>query len=161
MVLSWRTTRMKKSWMLGGVLLTSAVLGTAVEVKFYDEALPITLNPLFATTMVDNRAHELYFDRLYYNNPTDNSLTSRLIDESQTKIEDAGKSLRLTLKDGITWHNGKKFTANDICFTIDAMLNVRTPSPIAHYYREHLSGCTVEKVQCCKGDIQTGLSQPT
>ena len=28
---------MKKSWMLGGVLLTSAVLGTAVEVKFYDE----------------------------------------------------------------------------------------------------------------------------
>ena len=53
---------MKKSWMLGGVLLTSAVLGTAVEVKFYDEALPITLNPLFATTMVDNRAHELYFD---------------------------------------------------------------------------------------------------
>lgn len=99
---------MKKSWMLGGVLLTSAVLGTAVEVKFYDEALPITLNPLFATTMVDNRANELYFDRLYYNNPTDNSLTSRLIDESQTKIEDAGKSLRLTIKDGITWHNGKK-----------------------------------------------------
>ena len=36
---------MKKSWMLGGVLLASAVLGTAVEVKFYDEALPITLNP--------------------------------------------------------------------------------------------------------------------
>ena len=54
---------MKKSWMLGGVLLTSAVLGTAVEVQFYDESLPITLNPLFATTMVDNRAHELYFDR--------------------------------------------------------------------------------------------------
>ncbi len=141
---------MKKSWMLGGILLGSAVLGTAVEVQFYDEALPITLNPLFATTMVDNRAHELYFDRLYYNNPTDNSLTSRLIDDSQTKIEDAGKSLRLTIKDGINWHNGKKFTANDVCFTIDAMLNIRTPSPIAHYYREHLAGCTVEKSNVAK-----------
>ena len=92
----------EKSWMLGGMLLTTAVLGTAVEVQFYDEAPPITLNPLFATTMVDNRAQELYFDRLYYNNPTDNSLTSRLIDDSQTKIEDAGKSLRLTLKEGLT-----------------------------------------------------------
>lgn len=141
---------MKKSWMLGGVLMGSAVLGTAVDVQFYDEALPITLNPLFATTMVDHRAHELYFDRLYYNDMSDNSVTSRLIDDSQTKIEDAGKSLRLTIKDGINWHNGKKFTAADICFTIDAMLNPRTPSPIAHYYREHLAGCTAEKSNVAK-----------
>lgn len=55
---------MNKTWMLGGVLIGAAVLGTAVEVQFYDEALPITLNPLFATTMVDNRAHEIVFRSL-------------------------------------------------------------------------------------------------
>ena len=87
--------KMKKSWMLGGVLVGSAVLGMAVDVQFYDEALPITLNPLFATTMVDHRAHELYFDRLYYNDMSDNSVTSRLIDDSQTKIEDAEKIIAI------------------------------------------------------------------
>ena len=135
---------MKKTHIILGSLLTATLLGAGGEIKFYDESLPITLNPLFVTTMVDNRAQELYFDRLYYNDPIDYTLTSRLVDDSKTQLEDAGKSLKLTVKPDITWHNGKKFSASDICFTIDAMLNVRTPSPIAHYYREHLQSCTVE-----------------
>ena len=129
---------------LGTFVLGTGANGTGVEVSFYDEALPHTLNPLFAETMVDNRAQELYLDRLYYNDPIDNSLTSRLVNDAQTQLEDAGKSLRLTINPNIRWHNGKKFTSKDICFTIDAMLNPKTPSPVAHYYREHLEGCSSE-----------------
>ena len=134
---------MKRS-ILATTILATFVMGTAVEVQFYDESLPHTLNPLFAETMVDNRAQELYFDRLYYNDPIDNSLTSRLVNDSLTQLEDAGKSLKLTINSNIRWHNEKKFTAKDICFTIDAMLNPKTPSPVAHYYREHLASCTTE-----------------
>ena len=57
----------------------------------------------------DHRAHELHFDRLLPNDMSDNSVTSRLIEDFK-RTEDAGKSLRLTIKDGINWHNGKKFT---------------------------------------------------
>ena len=32
-------------------------------VSFYEEGLPITMNPLFAESMVDRRSHELVFDR--------------------------------------------------------------------------------------------------
>ena len=38
----------------------------AVTVQFYDENLPGSLNPLYAESMVDFRAQELYFDRLFY-----------------------------------------------------------------------------------------------
>jgi ABC-type transport system substrate-binding protein len=100
--------KMRKS-ILGATILGTFVLGTGAEVSFYDESLPHTLNPLFAETMVDNRAQELYFDRLYYNDPIDNSLTSRLVNDAQTQLEDAGKSLRLTINPNIRWHNGKKF----------------------------------------------------
>ena len=99
---------MMKKMILGTTLVSTLALGTGVELQFYDEALPRTLNPLFAATMVDMRAQELYFDRLYYNDPIDYTLKSRLVNDSLTRLEDAGKSLKLTINPNIRWHNGKK-----------------------------------------------------
>ena len=52
---------------------------TAVTVEFYDENLPGSLNPLYAESMVDFRAQELYFDRIFYVDPINNKLDSKIV----------------------------------------------------------------------------------
>ncbi|MFT4627168.1 MAG: peptide/nickel transport system substrate-binding protein [Myxococcota bacterium] len=117
--------------------LSSAVLATGATVSYYEEALPTTMNPLFARTMVDKRSHELVFDRLFYRSAITNELQSRVV-ESYKKD---GNKIEIVLKDGIKWHDNKKFGPDDICFTIDAMLNPKTPSTQAKEYQETIIGC--------------------
>ena len=57
--------------------VAAASVGLATEINFYDEDLPSSLNPLFGTSMVDFRAQELFFDRLYYTDPVTNILEYR------------------------------------------------------------------------------------
>jgi peptide/nickel transport system substrate-binding protein len=114
-------------------------------VSFYEEALPTTMNPLFAKSMVDFRAHELVFDRLFYRSAITNELKSNLVDTFQPL--EGGAKLKVVLKKGIKWHDGKPLTAKDVCFTIDAMLNTKTASPIAKPYREAIrkeGACVVD-----------------
>ena len=122
--------------------LGAAALATAVNVQFYDENLPGSLNPLYAESMVDFRAQELYFDRLFYVDPIDNRLTSKIVDH----FEMAGsKSIRLFLKEGLKWHNGDDLTADDICFTIKAIMDPKTTSARAKAFRKSFSNCQAEK----------------
>lgn len=116
---------------------------TGGSVAFYEENLPTTMNPLFAQGMVDIRTHELVFDRLYFRSAITNDLKSNLVAKSQ-KMDD-GKKLKIYLNEGVKWHDGKPFGPKDVCFTVDALLNPKTPSPIAKNYRDTLVGCEVEK----------------
>ena len=119
-----------------------ATLAAAANVQFYDENLPGSLNPLYAESMVDFRAQELYFDRLYFNNPLNNRLTSKI----SKRWELAGsQGVRLFLNEGLKWHNGEDLTAADICFTIDAIKDPKTTSVRAKEFRKSFKGCTVEK----------------
>jgi hypothetical protein len=61
-----------------GVAFT--VLCTGATLAYFEEALPTTLNPLYADSMVDYRAQELIFDRLWYHDAITNDLESRLVD---------------------------------------------------------------------------------
>ena len=56
--------------------LVGSVLLAGSSVSYYEEALPSTMNPLFARSMVDYRAHEFVFDRLFYRDPIDNEIVS-------------------------------------------------------------------------------------
>lgn len=109
------------------------------SISFYEESLPTTMNPLFSRGMVDVRTHELVFDRLFYRSAITNEVQSKLVTK-WSKL-DNGKKIQIFLKDGVKWHDGKDLTANDVCFTINAMLNPKTPSPIAKGYRESIVGC--------------------
>ena len=109
------------------------------SISYYEENLPTTMNPLFSRGMVDKRTHELVFDRLFYRSAITNELKSNLVAKFQ-KVEE-GKKLKIYLKEGVKWHDGKNFGPDDVCFTIDAMLNPKTPSPIAKGYRESIVGC--------------------
>jgi len=126
-------------------VLVAAVGSMGAALSFYEEALPGTLNPLYATGMSDFRSQELVFDRIYYHNPIDNQLVSRVVETGE--VAEGGKGWRLTLKQGLKWHNGEPVTAKDVCFTVKAMLDPGTASPIAAGYRGVLQGCDVESQQ--------------
>ncbi len=119
--------------------LASTALLAGSSASYYDEALPSTMNPLFARTMVDRRSQELVFDRLWYRSAITNTLQSRIVDRWE-RLED-GRKIKLVLNEGIKWHDGKSLGPEDICFTVEAMLDGNTPSEIAKEYRESLVGC--------------------
>ncbi|MCA9490183.1 MAG: hypothetical protein KC621_09670 [Myxococcales bacterium] len=123
--------------------LVPLAIGLGGAIAFYEEALPSTMNPLFARTMVDRRAHELVFDRLYYRSAVTSEIKSRLV-ESATPLE-GGRKIKLTMKQGIKWHDGQAVTADDVCFTVDAMLDPGTPSLMAQAYREVIASCESNK----------------
>jgi peptide/nickel transport system substrate-binding protein len=126
---------------LAGAIAT--IVSTGATLAFYEESLPTSMNPLYAQSMVDNRVHELVLDRLYYHSPITNELTSNVT--SQWALAEGGKAVRLTLNKGIRWHDGESFGAKDVCFTVLAMLDEGTPSPIAQKQRSVFAGCEVEK----------------
>jgi peptide/nickel transport system substrate-binding protein len=127
-------------------LLGTVLLGGAT-VTYYEESLPTTMNPLFARTMVDFRSHELIFDRLVFRSAINNELRSRVLVENAqapyVKLErlEGGLAVKLWVKEGVKWHDGEKFGPDDLCFTVNAMLDETTPSPIAKSFREAISGC--------------------
>ena len=95
-----------KRRLLGVTLgLATLAMSTGASMTFYEESLPSTMNPLFASSMVDNRVHELVFDRLYFHDPVTNELTSRLVDSYE--LADGGKAVKLNLAKGIKWHDGQ------------------------------------------------------
>ncbi len=119
-----------------------ALTGTAATLSYFEESLPTSMNPLFASTMVDHRSQELVFDRLWFHDPITNELKSRLVE--RWELANGGKAIKVFLKQGVKWQDGTPLSAKDICFTVDAMLDPNTPSPIAEGYREVLAGCTKE-----------------
>lgn len=126
----------KRILLLAGGLVSTALLAGS-GVSYYEESLPSTMNPLFARSMVDFRSHELVFDRLFYRDAVDNKVKSRLI----TRFEKNNADLKVFINPEVKWHDGKPFTASDICFTVDTLLDPNTPSPIAKGYRESISRC--------------------
>lgn len=134
-----RSPRLRGIFVGLGLAATLGLCGSTVS--YYEESLPTTMNPLFARSMVDKRSHELVYDRLFFRSAITNELKSRLV----TKYErlDGGKTLKITLKDGVKWHDGKSLGPKDVCFTVDAMLNPDTPSTVGKEYGEAIVSCEV------------------
>jgi len=124
------------------LLIGAGIVGTAfltAGIDYFEEQLPSSMNPLYARTMVDRRSHELVFDRMFYRSAITNELRSRVV--SKFQILEGGKKIKVTLKEGIKWHDGKELTPEDVCFTVDALLNPKNPSNEAKDYREAIAGC--------------------
>ncbi|MEQ1502790.1 MAG: ABC transporter substrate-binding protein [Myxococcota bacterium] len=124
---------------VAGLAIASTCLVLGADVSYYEEASPSTLNPLFARTMVDKRSQQLVFDRLWYRSAITNELKSGLVVQYE-RLGD-GRQLKIVLKEGVKWHDGKPFGPDDVCFTVDAMLDPATPSEVAKEYREAIVGC--------------------
>ena len=113
-----------KKFLLGSLLFGATFFGLAAEVQFYDEALPSSLNPYLPAQWLIIAQELILIDCM---NDTVTNKVNRLINDSLTRMDDAGKALRLTINPDIRWQMAV-LTSKDIRFTIDSMLNNRTPS---------------------------------
>ncbi len=119
-----------------------SLLLTGANLSVYDDALPTTLHPLFAETLADERAQELVFDRLFFHSLVNSTLDSLLVE--RWELDDDGRNLSLTLKQGLRWHDGRAATAADVCFTVDVLLDAHNDTAVTTRYRPLLESCTVE-----------------
>src|SRR5688572_27485405 len=106
------------------VLAVSAFASLGADLSWFEAEAPTTLNPLFARTMADERAQELVFDRIFYRLPIMSQPGSDLVERYERV--DRQRGFRLHLK-RVFWQDGTPLTANDVCFTVDAMLDPETP----------------------------------
>ena len=142
-----------------GIVAALGLVAADGTVVFYEGSLPTTLNPLFSRSMADRRAQELIFDRLFHRSTFTGEVRSRLVDVDA--VLDDGAGVRVVVRNGIRWHDGQRLTAEDICFTVDALLDQGTPSQMARPYRDVLAGCTVDDRKTATVRFTRALHNPT
>jgi len=100
---------------------------------------PTTLNPLFASNEIDQSLCNLVYSGLLKNDGK-GEIVNDLIDYYE-KSKD-GRRWVIHLRKDVFWHDGHPFTADDVIFTINAILNPDTRSP----YRLSWQGVTIMKI---------------
>src|SRR6266850_4010397 len=100
---------------------------------------PTLLNPHFATGTKDQDASRIFYEPLASFDP-DGNLVPILALEAPT-VQNGGVSKDLTwvtwkLKRGVTWHDGKPFTADDVIFTWEYAADPATSAWTLASYRE-------------------------
>jgi peptide/nickel transport system substrate-binding protein len=124
-----------------GVLLQSRALTSKYQVKtpvaggIYTEGVLGTFtnaNPVYATNLVDSSVSKLVFSSLLKYNEK-GELVGDLAD---TYALDPTETLyTVKLRKGVTWHDGKQFTAKDVVFTYNLIQNPEAKSPLAASWR--------------------------
>jgi peptide/nickel transport system substrate-binding protein len=111
--------------------------------KEYSEALvgePQFINPiLISANDVDRDISELVYSSLI-DYDKDGNLVNDLA--KSYEISKDGKEYTFFLRDDIFWHDGKKFTADDVVFTISSIINPTYSSPL----RSSWQGIKIEKI---------------
>ena len=100
---------------LGGVY-TEGLVGRATN-----------FNPIYATTNVDKSVASLVFASPYRYN-RDNKLEPVLAES--IIVDDKAQQYTLTLKQGLTWHDGHPITVDDLIFTILTIQDPLAQSPL-------------------------------
>ena len=87
---------------------------------------PTVLNPLMLHIEVDDGVHFSIFDPLFYTE-SDGTIRPRLAVEVPSQqnggISADGLEWRIKLRDDVKWHDGTPFTAEDVKFTLELIVN--------------------------------------
>jgi len=109
------------------------VAGGDVVAGIQDQNDKLNLNPLTLSTPAESSIGRLiYSSILKYDNV--GKLQGDLA--QAYSVEEGGKKIRVTLRDGAKWHDGKDVTSEDVVFTITKLKDIRVNSSL----RESLSG---------------------
>ena len=89
------------------------------------EAEPDTLNPLTSTLGVAHYVmwgvnNSQVFELLMGYNTKDWGLTEPLLAEAPPVVSDDHLTYTITIREGVKWHDGQPFTAEDVLFTFKA-----------------------------------------
>ncbi len=77
-----------------------------------------TLNPLLSENLFYYHFSKLIFEGLF---DFDDNLDVIPVLANSYTIEDSGKTIHIKLKENVIWHDGEKFTAEDVAFTINTI----------------------------------------
>ncbi|MDO8505398.1 MAG: peptide ABC transporter substrate-binding protein [bacterium] len=134
----------KEQWVMRGALavlllsvvgiltygISSHLVSKPVAGGTYREALvgtPHFINPVLAITDADRDLTRLIYSGLLRYNEK-GLLVGDLA--SEFKVEKDGTKITFVLRDNLTWHDGEPLSAQDVKFTIDAILNTTWRSPL-------------------------------
>jgi peptide/nickel transport system substrate-binding protein len=130
--------------------------GGALKVLWWQGAT--LLNPHFATGTKDQDGSRIFYEPLASWDP-DGNLAPNLAAEIPTVqnggVAKDGKSVTWKLKKGVTWHDGKPFTADDCVFTWEYCADPATASVSIGTYKD----VKVEKVD--SHTIKVSFTKPT
>lgn len=103
-------------------------------------AAPVNLNPILSLSSFDIMAYSSVFDGLL---ALDESLSpAGALAESWT-VSDDGLEWTFHLRPGVTWHDGVDFTATDVKFTFDTVMNPAVNSPLQSTVADVVESVTV------------------
>ncbi len=93
--------------------------------RYAEDQAPAIINPLFTTSMSEARINELLFESLYTDD-RELKTVPQLAKSAEIGLDRT--TMRILLRDDVRWHDGRKFTANDVVFTIKALQDKGTLS---------------------------------
>ena len=106
-------------------LLLSAALAVDTPVRYAEDRAPAIVNPLFATSMSEARLHELVFEGLFSD---DHDLRSAPQLAESLELAEDKLTATVRLRQGVRWHDGESFDADDVIFSVRAMSDAATAS---------------------------------
>lgn len=131
--------------------------GNNATAAFASWAPPMSLIPMYSNGYSDSNIFGPVYDRLYDYESWDNKKLVPCLATGHTMSDD-GRRWVITLRQGVTWHSGEEFTAEDVKFTWDTFLNKAYGSPIQAAAQEVLGGPDSYKVTG-KHEITVDLPQ--
>jgi peptide/nickel transport system substrate-binding protein len=107
------------------LLALAAAPVSAAPFRYAEDQAPAIVNPMFATTMSEARVNELLFEALYTDDK-DLATTPQLAERAQLAPD--RMSQVVWLRQDVSWHDGERFDADDVVFTVQAMKDKGTAS---------------------------------
>jgi len=98
--------------------------GTVIESSFADAEI---LNPILSTDTASSDVNQFIYNSLVRTDPNDASTVPELAE--RWEISDDNLTFTYYLRKDVTWHDGEPFTAHDVKFTYDTILNPDVNSP--------------------------------
>ena len=100
---------------------------------------PVHLNPQWATGTKEQEGSRIFYEPLAAWDPEGNLLpvlAAELPSRDNGGLAADGKSVVWKLKKGVTWHDGKPFTADDVVFNWEFCRDPATSSSLISVYRD-------------------------
>ena len=102
---------------------------------------PPTINPLSSTTIDASTIQSFALEGLLDSDP--DTLEWRPALAKDWKIKDDGMLFEFTIREGVTWHDGKPFTVEDVKFSFDIIFRNDYPTQRIRPYFENITSPTI------------------
>jgi hypothetical protein len=133
-----------------------ALGGTAIESTFADAEI---LNPILSTDDASNDVNSYLYNALVELDPQDASVKPDLAESWE--VSDDGLTFTYHLFEDVRWHDGEPFTAHDVKFTYEAILNEDVNSPRRADFVDILTPDQIVVIDDYTVQFQLGKIDPT